>query len=87
METQPYPADNQPDGVLVPKQFTQVEERTLVDGYIQWDSPEDAWNVTVYGRNLTDETWRQSANAVAGLWNFTRFAPPRQYGVRVGYRF
>jgi iron complex outermembrane receptor protein len=87
METQPYPADNQPEGVLVPKQFTQVEERTLVDGYIQWDSPEEAWNVTVYGRNLTDETWRQSANAVAGLWNFTRFAPPRQYGVRVGYRF
>ena len=87
METQPYPADAQPQGVLRPKQFTQVEERTLVDGYVQWDSPERAWNLAVYGKNLTDEEWRQSANAVAGLWNFTRYAPPRQYGVRLGYNF
>ena len=87
METQPYPADAQPDGVIKPKRFTQVEERTLVDGYVQWESPEQRWNVTAYGKNLTDETWRQSANAVAGLWNFTRYSPPRQYGVRVGYSF
>lgn len=87
METQPYPADAQPDGVIRPKRFTQVEDRTLVDGYVQWESPQQSWNVTAYGKNLTDETWRQSANAVAGLWNFTRYSPPRQYGVRVGYNF
>ena len=87
METQPYPADAQPPGVLRPKRFTQVEERTLVDGYVQWDSPERAWNLAIYGKNLTDEEWRQSANAVAGLWNFTRYAPPLQYGVRLGYNF
>ena len=87
METQPYPADAQAAGVLRTKQFTQVEERTLVNGFVRWDSPEGAWNVTAYGKNLTDERWRQSANAVAGLWNFTRFAPPREMGVRVGFSF
>jgi iron complex outermembrane receptor protein len=87
METQPYPADAQPEGVLKTKQFTQVEERTLVDAYVMWDSFNGMWNVAAYGKNLTDETWRQSANAVAGLWNFTRYAPPREYGVRVGISF
>ncbi len=87
METQPYPADAQPEGVLKTKAFTQVEERTLVDAYVGWDSPEEMWNVTFYGKNLTDESWRQSANAVAGLWNFTRYSPPRELGVRMGIKF
>ncbi len=87
METQPYPADAQPEGVLRTKRFTQVEDRTLVDAYIMWDSYNGMWNVTAYGKNLTDEIWRQSANAVAGLWNFTRYAPPREYGLRVGFAF
>jgi iron complex outermembrane receptor protein len=87
METQPYPADAQPEGVLTPKQFTQVEERTLVDAYVMWDSFNGMWNVSAYGKNLTDETWRQSANAVAGLWNFTRYSPPRELGVRLGVAF
>ena len=87
METQPYPADAQPEGVLRPKRFTQVEDRTLVDAFVGWESPEQMWNATVYGKNLTDETWRQSANAVAGLWNFTRYSPPREWGVRLGVNF
>jgi iron complex outermembrane receptor protein len=87
METQPYPADGQPEGVLKNKAFTQVEERTLIDAYVGWDSPEQMWNVTLYGKNLTDESWRQSANAVAGLWNFTRYSPPRELGVRMGIKF
>ena len=87
METQPYPADAQAPGVLRTKQYTQVEERTLVGAYVRWDSPQNSWSVTAYGKNLTDERWRQSANAVAGLWNFTRFAPPREIGVRVGFSF
>jgi iron complex outermembrane receptor protein len=87
METQPYPADAQPDGVLRTKKYTQVEERTLVDAYVGWESPELMWNLTVYGKNLTDESWRQSANAVAGLWNFTRYAPPMEFGVRAGVNF
>ena len=87
METQPYPADAQAPGVIKTKQGTQVEKRTLVDGFVSWESANDMWNVTAYGKNLTDERWRQSANAVAGLWNFTRYAPPREFGVRVGLSF
>ena len=87
METQPYPADAQAPGVLRTKAYTQVEERTLLDAYVSWESSDQAFTATVYGKNLTDEIWRQSANAVAGLWNFTRYAPPREVGVRVGYSF
>ena len=87
METQPYPADAQAAGVLRTKKYTQVEERTLVGAFVRWDSADDSFNITAYGRNLTDERWRQSANAVAGLWNFTRYAPPREMGIRIGYSF
>ena len=84
METQPYPADAQAAGVLRTKKYTQVEERTLVGAFVRWDSEDDSLNITAYGKNLTDERWRQSANAVAGLWNFTRYAPPREMGIRIG---
>jgi iron complex outermembrane receptor protein len=91
-QTSSFPANAQgADGAGVPiiiqKQFTQVEERTLLDAFITWANNDQTWNLTLYGKNLTDEIWRQSANPVATLWNFTRYGPPREIGFVVRFHF
>jgi iron complex outermembrane receptor protein len=43
--------------------------------------------LTLWGKNLTDEVKRVSANPVGTLWNFARYAPPRSIGVRAAFNF
>jgi len=91
-ETSSFPANGQGadasgNPIILQKAYTQVEERTLVDAFITWQTPNESLDVTVFGKNLTDETWRQSANPVATLWNFTRYGPPRFIGIQLGYKF
>ena len=69
------------------KGYTQGEDRTLVDAFITWQSPSDAWGLTLYGKNLTNEIWRSTGQAVATLWNFTHHGPPREIGVVARYNF
>jgi len=91
-ETDPFPANYQGadasgNPIIRQKGNTQGEDRTLVDAFVQWQSPERTWSFTLYGKNLTDETWRSTGQAVATLWNFTHHGPPRELGVVVGYNF
>ncbi len=67
--------------------FSQLEERTLVNASVTFRDADDRYHMTLYGRNLLDETYRNSANSVAGLWNFTQFGAPLEYGVQVGFAF
>ncbi len=90
-EINPAPASQQggtiDNPVLRQKANTQLEERTLVNAYVTWESAESQFEVSLYGKNLTDEEYRNSANPVANLWNFTTYGPPRELGVQVGYTF
>jgi iron complex outermembrane receptor protein len=91
-ETSSFPAnaqgaDSSGVPIIIQKEFTQVDKRTLLDAFITWTSANQNWDVSIYGKNLTNEIWRQSANPVATLWNFTRYAPPREIGGRVSFRF
>lgn len=57
---------------------------------LQWTDPGDRVTVSVFGRNLTDETVIGSMAIVSPLLGSVRVAslePPRHFGVRVGYRF
>jgi iron complex outermembrane receptor protein len=62
------------------------------DGYGLLDArisvaPLDApWNVAIYGKNLTDEEYRNHVIPVLGD-DISFFAPPRTYGVEFGYQF
>jgi len=91
-ETDPFPAnyqgaDSSGNPVIIQKGYTQGEDRTLVDAFITWQSPSDAWGLTLYGKNLTNEIWRSTGQAVATLWNFTHHGPPREIGVVARYNF
>lgn len=90
-EINPAPASGQGGTIANPilrqKANTQLEERTLLNAYITWESSASELKVSLYGKNLTDETYRVSANPVANLWNFTTYGPPRELGIQVGYSF
>ena len=45
------------------------------------------WSATLYGTNLSNETYRVAALPVAGLWNFTNYGAPRQIGVTMNLKF
>jgi len=89
-QTSSFPANLQGGTADAPvirqKANTQLEERTLVNGYVTYTAAE-GFEISVYGKNLTDERYRVSANPVATLWNFSRFGAPREYGVQIGYSF
>ncbi len=91
-ETNSFPANGQGadasgEPIIIQKANTQGEERTLLNAFITWESCNEKVELTAYGKNLTDQTYRVGANPVATLWNFSRHAPPRELGVQVGYKF
>ncbi len=80
-------ADTSGDPIILQKGYTQSEDRTLVDAFVTWQNENRKLDVTLYGKNLTDEIWRSSGQSVAGLWNFTHHSAPREFGMVVGYNF
>ena len=66
---------------------TQMEERTLLGASVTYRDAASRWSATLYGTNLTDETFRVAALPVAGLWNFTNYGAPRQIGVSLNLKF
>ena len=91
-ESDPFPAnfqgaDSSGNPIIIQKANTQGEERTLVDAFISWQSANQNWGVTLYGKNLTNEIWRSTGQAVATLWNFTHHGPPREIGIVGKYHF
>ena len=91
-ETDSFPAnaqgaDSSGNPIIIQKANTQSESRTLLDAFISWQSENQNMEVTLYGKNLTDEVWRSSGQAVATLWNFIHHGPPRELGIQVGFKF
>jgi iron complex outermembrane receptor protein len=91
-ESDPFPAnaqgaDSSGEPIIIQKANTQSEKRTLLDAFIMWQNENQNWGVTLYGKNLTNETWRSSGQAVATLWVFTHHGPPREIGLQARYHF
>ena len=60
--------------------YTQLAERTLIDAAITYNSPDERWFASLFGKNLLNEEYRVSANSVGGLWNFSQYGAPLQWG-------
>ena len=67
--------------------FSQGQARTLVGTSIGWTDPTEKFRLSIFGRNLLDKVYRVSANSVAGLFNFTNYAPPRSFGIEGSVKF
>ena len=86
-ETSPFDPNAAAQGIARHPTFTQIESRTLINANITYFDPEDRWHVTAYGKNLSNEEYRVSANSVGALWNFTQYGAPRQWGIEFGINF
>ncbi len=60
----------------------------LFNAYADLVGEDDRWNVGLYGRNLTDETYLTTvirSTSFIGTLNF--YGPPRTFGIRARYNF
>ncbi|MGE0668833.1 MAG: TonB-dependent receptor [Sphingomonadales bacterium] len=67
--------------------FTQVQERTLVDLSLTYRDASERYQVVLFVKNLLDETYRVAGNSVAGLFNFTAYGEPRRFGAELTVQF
>ena len=63
---------------------TKIESYTLVDAFLTYTHSSEKWYFSIFGKNLTDETYHNASQYVGGLWTFSTYAPPRTYGAEIG---
>lgn len=66
---------------------TTLNARTLVSATVEVANVDDVWSIRGFARNLTDERYRVSSQAVSNLWVFSQYGEPRVYGIEIGYSF
>ncbi len=66
---------------------TDMGERFLWDASATWRDTNERYRLTLYVKNILDERYRIAANSVAGLWNFTLWSRPREYGLQFAVTF
>ena len=67
-----------------------TESHWNVDGRIGIESADEKWNIAIWGRNLTDETWITEAYQVLGFGFYiagANYNYPRTFGISAGYRW
>ncbi|EGG28308.1 TonB-dependent receptor [Aequoribacter fuscus] len=58
----------------------------LLNASVRYTSADDAWSVTLWGKNLTDELYRSSSISVADS-GFSRVGAPKTWGLSFRYNF
>jgi iron complex outermembrane receptor protein len=69
-----------------PDNRLQQPSYQVLNALAAWNSSDDAWRVSVYGRNLLDEEYAVFLSAQANGDSF-QYAPPRTYGITLERRF
>ncbi|MCC5886779.1 MAG: TonB-dependent receptor [Gammaproteobacteria bacterium] len=67
--------------------YTQLEKRLLWDASATWRDRGERYEVSAYVKNITNEIYRSAGNSVGGLWAYTMYGRPREYGLRLGVHF
>lgn len=79
------PSAGFPGGTPVPQYNTILQDHTLVNASLTYTGSSGNWYVSVFGKNLTDERYRNASQYVGGLWTFSTYAEPRVYGFKFGF--
>ncbi len=64
-----------------------IPEWELWDASLTWRPVDVDLEVSVWGKNLSDEVYAESGTYVDGLWTNLYRALPRRYGIEMVYRF
>ena len=67
--------------------FTQAQARTIVDLNLTYSDVDERYRLTLFGKNLLNETYRTAANSIAGLFNFSNYGDSRRYGAELTVNF
>ena len=69
--------------------FTQTyqDARALLGGSLTYTGADAHWFARVYGRNLTDKVYKESAQNVDPLWVWAFYGETRFVGGEIGYKF
>lgn len=69
--------------------YEQQDEFSVVNAKLTFTSEDERWNISVFGKNLSDKTYLVSAFrlAIIGGGSVGTVAPPRTYGVSFGFNF
>ncbi len=81
------PSPGFPGGTPVPEFNTTLQERTLVNVSATYTHSSGNWYVSAFGKNITDERYRNASQYVGGLWTFSTYAEPEVWGVELGLKF
>jgi iron complex outermembrane receptor protein len=66
---------------------SQSSARTLWDASVTYRDVKERYRVSLFVKNILDERYRTGASSVTGLWNFTMYGRPREFGAEVGIYF
>jgi iron complex outermembrane receptor protein len=66
---------------------TYQDARALLGGSITYNGADNRWFARVYGRNLADKIYKESAQNVDPLWVWAFYGEPRFIGGEIGYKF
>ena len=58
----------------------------LLNASINLRGEDDRWRVSVFGRNLTDETYQASGLGIANIWSYSVYGAPRTYGIELSVK-
>lgn len=77
----------------ITKTYFEIDNRTnnpamlLANASLRWTDLSEHMSVTVWGRNLTDKYYYTENTGQGGGADAASPAPPREYGVTLGYKF
>ncbi len=69
--------------------FTQTyaDARALLGASVTYNAPDNRWFARVYGRNLTNKIYKESAQNVDPLWIWAFYGEPLFVGGEIGFKF
>jgi len=67
----------------------KFDDKELLEARISWRSPADTWELSAWGKNLTDETYQlhRIAGPGEGTETASIYGMPRYYGATLSYQF
>jgi iron complex outermembrane receptor protein len=85
----------QVDGVVYGDQYLEVtnSEVSFEESYSIWNasiaytSPDSAWSVALWAKNVGDEAYRLYDFDLGALGTIAYYGPPRRFGMTASYRF
>jgi len=67
--------------------FGRHEAETLLNASVRYTTPGERFEITLWGRNLTDEVRVSSSNPIPPFSSFNQGTSPMTYGIELGMRY